>query len=202
GQLRASVAEVGQAGAAHSTALLFVPGSAGGFTFPYRGLNAFTHSSQLNADDLRPENTRTFEFGFDLRFLNNRIGVDYTYYSTEASGQIFRVPIAQSTGYASELRNSGEMSIKGHEVVLNISPISKPNFQWNFTSNFTTYKNHVISLAEDVDQLGLGGFLVSLVAQPGYEYPSLQGWGYLRDPASGQIVVDNRPVLPNGNPNL
>ncbi|ODS86344.1 MAG: hypothetical protein ABS46_01230 [Cytophagaceae bacterium SCN 52-12] len=201
GKLRASIAEVGQAGPSHATENLFVPGSAGGFTFPYRGLNAFTHDTQLNADDLRPENTRTIELGFDLRFLNNRIGIDYTYYTTEASGQIFRVPIAQSTGYASELRNAGEMSIKGHEVVLNISPVSKPNFQWDITTNFSTYRNRVISLAEGVDQLELGGFLVTLVAQPGQEYPSIRGWGYLRDPASGEVVVDNRAVLPNGNQN-
>ncbi len=201
GKVRASIAEVGQAGPAHSTENLYITGSAGGFTFPYSGLNAFTHSSQLNADDLRPENTRTIELGVDLRFLNNRIGLDYTYYTTKASGQIYRVPIALSTGYASELRNAGEMSVKGHEITLTATPVSKPAFQWDMTANFTTYKNRVISLAEGIDQLELGGFMVTLVAQPGQEYPSIRGWGYLRDPSSGEVVVDNRAVLPNGNQN-
>lgn len=201
GKLRFSLAEVGQAGPAHSTENLFVTGSPGGFTFPFQGLNAFTHSAQLNADDLRPENTRTFEAGFDLRFLSNRIGIDYTYFDTKASGQIYRVPIAPSTGYTSELRNAGEMSIKGHEITLNLKPIEKPNFQWEIATNFTSYKNTVISLAEGIDQLELGGFRVNLVAQPGEEYPSLRGYGYLRDPASGQVIVDYRPILPNGNPN-
>jgi hypothetical protein len=56
-------------------------------------------------------------------------------------------------------------------------------------------------LAEGIDQLELGGFLVNLVAQPGQEYPSIRGWGYLRDPSSGEVVVDNRATLPNGNQN-
>ncbi|WP_236979552.1 SusC/RagA family TonB-linked outer membrane protein [Membranihabitans maritimus] len=201
GKLRVSVAEVGQAGPAHSTENLYVTGSPGGFNFPYQGLNAFSHSNQLNANDLSPENTSTFEIGADLRFLNNRLGIDYTYYDSKASGQIYRVPIALSTGYSSELRNAGEMSIKGHEMMLNITPIETTHFRWDLTTNFTTYKNKVISLAEGIDQLELGGFRVTLVAQPGEEYPSLRGWGYLRDPASGEVVVDHRTQLPNGNTN-
>jgi hypothetical protein len=202
GKFRASVAEVGQAGPIYSTETLFVPGAAtGGFTFPYQGLNAFTQSSQLNSSDLRPENTRTFELGMDLRFLNDRIGLDYTYFDSKADGQIYRVPIAISTGYSSELRNAGEMSIRGHEVILNITPVASPAFRWDLTTNFTTYTNKVISLAEGIEQLELGGFLVTLVAQEGEEYPSLRGFGYARDPASGEVVVDSRPNLPNGNPN-
>src|SRR5690606_12063964 len=135
-----------------------------------------------------------------LRFFSNRIGIDYTYFDTKASGQIYRVPIAPSTGFTSELRNAGEMSIKGHEVVLSLKPIEKSNFQWEIASNFTSYKNTVISLAEGIDQLELGGCRVILVAQPGEEYPSLRGYGYLRDQASGEVVVDNRSTLPNGNP--
>ncbi|WPP51913.1 SusC/RagA family TonB-linked outer membrane protein [Catalinimonas niigatensis] len=202
GKFRASVAEVGQAGPIYSTQTVFVPGSAvGGFTFPYQGLNAFTQSNQFNSTDLQPENTRTFEIGVDLRFVNDRIGLDYTYYNSKANGQIYQVPIAISTGYSSELRNAGEMSIKGHEIMLNITPVVTPTFRWDVTSNFTTYTNKVLSLAEGIEQLELGGSRVTAVAREGEEFPSLIGFGYARDPASGEVVVDSRSVLPNGNPN-
>ena len=202
GKFRASVAEVGQAGPIYSTATLFTPGAAtGGFTFPYQGMNAFTQSDALNSSDLEPENTRTFEIGVDLRFLNDRVGVDYTYYDSRAEGQIYRVPIAVSTGFTSELRNAGEMSIRGHEVMLNVTPVVTSSFQWDVTANFTTYTNKVISLAEGIEQLELGGFWVTLVAQEGEEYPSIRGLGYARDPASGEVVVDGRATLPNGNAN-
>lgn len=202
GKFRASVAEVGQAGPIYSTATLFGPGAAtGGFSFPFQGLNVFSQSNQLNGMDLRPENTRTLEMGMDLRFWNDRIGLDYTYYDSKADGQIYRVPIAVSTGFASELRNAGEMSIRGHEIMLKLTPVSTPVFNWNVNTNFSTYTNRVISLAEGIEQLELGGFWVTLVAQEGEEYPSIRGFGYARDPASGEVVVDGRAVLPNGNPN-
>lgn len=202
GKFRASVAEVGQAGPIYSTATLFGPGAAtGGFSFPYQGLNVFSQSNQLNGMDLRPENTRTLEMGMDLRFWNDRIGLDYTYYDSKADGQIYRVPIAVSTGFASELRNAGEMRIRGHEIMLKLTPVATPVFNWNVNTNFSTYTNRVISLAEGIEQLELGGFWVTLVAQEGEEYPSIRGFGYARDPASGEVVVDGRAVLPNGNPN-
>ncbi len=203
GKIRASVAEVGQAGPAHAVATVFRPGVANGsFTWPYQGLSAFTQSSQINSSDLAPENTRTFEIGFDLRFLGNRLGLDYTYYDATAEGQIYNVPIAGSTGFSNELRNAGEMSITGHEITLDAQPIKKTNMLWSTTINFTAYKNKVISLAEGIDQLDLGGgFRVRAIAREGEEYPSLFGLGYARDPASGEIVVDSRPTLPNGDIN-
>lgn len=202
GKIRASVAEVGQAGPIYSTQTLYTPGAAtGGFTFPYQGMNAFTQSNNLNSSDLEPENTRTFEIGMDLRFLNDRIGIDYTYYDSKADGQIYRVPIAVSTGFTSELRNAGEMSIRGHEVMLNVTPVLTSSFKWDFTANFTTFENKVISLAEGIEQLELGGFWVTLVAKEGEEYPSIRGLGYARDPATGQVVVDGRATLPNGKVN-
>ena len=201
GKLRASVAEVGQVGPIFSTETVFVPGiAAGGFSFPYQGLNAFTKSNQFNSSNLLPENTRTLEVGVDLRFLNDRLGLDYTYFNSLSEGQIYQVPIAVSTGYSSELRNAGEMSTKGHEIVLNLTPVLTSNFRWDLTTNFTTYTNKVISLAEGIEQLELGGFRVTAVAKVGEEYPSLMGIGYARDPASGEVVVDSRPNL-NGNPN-
>src|SRR5690606_29466673 len=91
--------------------------------------------------------------------------------------------------------------IRGHELILNLSPIATPNFNWNLTTNFSSYTNTVISLAEGIEQLELGGFWVTLVAKEGEEYPAIRGVGYARDPASGEVVVDSRAVLPNGNPN-
>ncbi len=203
GKIRVSVAEVGQAGPAHAVATVFTSGVAdGSFTWPYQGLSAFTQSNQINSSDLEPENTRTYEIGLDLRFLNNRLGLDYTYYDATAEGQIYNVPIAGSTGFSSELRNAGEMSITGHEITLDVIPVKRPDLLWDLTVNFTTYTNRVISLAEGIDQLDLGGgFRTRAIAREGEEYPSLFGLGYARDPASGEIVVDSRATLPNGNAN-
>lgn len=202
GKLRASVAEVGQAGPIYVANTVFVRGNAGGgFLFPFDGLNAFTRSNNLISADLQPENTRTTEVGIDLRGFDRRVTIDYTYYTTIADGQIFNVPVPISTGYGTELRNAGQMSVKGHEIVLNLVPVRTANFAWDLTTNFTTFTNMVESLADGVERLNLGGFRANIVAEAGQEYPFLRGIGYARDPATGEVVVDSRPVLPNGNIN-
>src|SRR5690554_4284421 len=154
GKIRGSIAEVGQAGPIYVANTVFVRGNAGGgFVFPFDGLNAFTRSNNLISANLQPENTRTTEIGIDVRGYGRRVGLDYTYYTTIADGQIFNVPVPISTGYGTELRNAGQMSVKGHELVLNLVPIQTQNIRWDLTTNFTTFTNKVESLAEGVERL-------------------------------------------------
>lgn len=206
GKIRASMAEVGQVGPIYVANSVFVNGTAdsgdqsGSFMFPFEGITGFTIDKTLISSDLKPENTRTIEFGLDLRFLRNRIGLDYTYYQSKSSGQIFRVPVATSTGYASELRNAGQMSVKGHEIVLTTRPIQTNNFSYTLTTNFTSYINKVISLADGIARLELGGSRATIVAEVGQSYPSLRGFGYVRD-SKGNVVVDSREKLANGSVN-
>lgn len=207
GKIRASYAESGQAGSIYVQNEVFTNTpigaghGAGSFEFPFNGVNAFTQSGRLIADDLVTENTRTYEVGLDVRFLNNRVGVDYTYFNTLTDNQIFDVPIALSTGFSTETRNAGEISSVGHEVVLNATLLKGDGFSWDLTTNFTTYKNKVESLGEGIESLRIGGFRTQIVLEPGEDYPVLRGSGYARGPASGEQVMDSRAVLPNGNPN-
>ncbi|MEL7588581.1 MAG: SusC/RagA family TonB-linked outer membrane protein [Prolixibacteraceae bacterium] len=189
GKIRMSYAEVGQAGSIYATNTTYAPGSAGGFSFPFNGVNAFTLANSLKSADLQPENTRSVEFGVNLGFLKNRLNLDYTFYHSKSDGQIFSVPVSSATGFTTEIRNAGEMLNKGHEIVLNIKPVVTKNFNWDFTTNFTTYVSKVVKLAEGIDMLRLGGNRVSIVAKEGEEYPILRGTGYARDPESGKIVV-------------
>ena len=207
GKIRTSYAESGQAGSIYVQNEVFSNNpigaghGAGAFEFPFNGVNAFTQSGRLIADDLITENTRTYEVGLDVRFLNNRIGVDYTYFNTLTDNQIFDVPVALSTGFSTETRNAGEISSIGHEVVLNATLLESSAFSWDLTANFTTYKNKVESLGEGIESLGIGGFRTQIVLEPGQDYPVLRGSGYARDPATGDQVMDSRVTLPNGNPN-
>ena len=101
GKLRATLAEVGQAGPLFVNGRGFQSTSPGGYTFPYLGLASWTQSAARVSPDLKPENTQTIELGADLRFFDNRIGVDYTYYESRSDGQIFNIPVAVTTGATS-----------------------------------------------------------------------------------------------------
>jgi len=196
GRVRVSYAEVGQAGGIYSTSTVYVPGSVSRFSFPYQGINAYTLSSSLKSTNLEPENTKQWETGFNLIFLNNRINFDYTYFNSISEGQIFSVPVSSATGFSSEVRNAGIMTNKGHEIELSIKPVVTQNFSWNIATNFTSYVNKVKELAEGVEELTLGQNVdvAVCVAQPGKEYPMLRGYGFLRDPNTGKVVVESDPA--------
>ena len=155
GKIRASYSQMGQAGALYATRTLFTAkednealGSGfldNDFTFPYQGYPAFTLQSTLLSNDLRPQNITTYEIGADLRFFENRVGVDYSYYYVNATDQIFNVPLAASAGFRSEYRNAGELESKGHEIILSIVPIrSSGGFEWEILTNFSQNENMVV----------------------------------------------------------
>lgn len=208
GKIRASYAEVGQAPEqAFITKNVFIAGGAGsgyltdGIAFPFNGLNGRTLSNTLNSPTLRPQNTKTVEFGGDFRFLNNRITLDYTYYVQTTTDQIFAVPLAPSAGFTSEFRNAGKLETRGHELVATVIPVTTNDFSWSITTNFSSYRNEVLELAEGVDNIFLGGFVTpNIRAEAGAAYPIIFGSSFVRDEA-GNVVVDSRPTLANGNVN-
>jgi TonB-linked SusC/RagA family outer membrane protein len=202
GKIRAGWATVGQAydQEEYPTQNIFLQGGSavGGFLtdgiqFPFSGQNAFSQSVILRSEDLKPLNKISYEIGADLRFFNDRIGIDYTYFRDDVEDQIFEVPIPASSGYEAELRNAGKLRTTGHEVAMNIRPVSTGGFNWDIGINYTTFKNEVIELAPGVANIYLGGFTTpSIRALQGSTYPSIFGVGYLRD-ESGRIVVLDDP---------
>ncbi len=206
-KIRASFAEVGQApdDAFQTRNFYLVGGSGSGFLadniqFPFNDLNGYSLSDLLRSDQLRPQNTKTTEFGGDLRFLDNRFTVDYTYYVQTTEDQIFPVPLAPTSGFTAELRNAGKLQTKGHELVVGITPVRSTNFQWELTTNFSTYDNEVKELAPGVENIFLGGFVIPNVrAQAGDAYPVIFGASFVRDDG-GNIVVDSRETI-EGEPN-
>ncbi len=203
GKLRFGYAQVGQAPPSnYPITNIFVKGGAGsgflndGIEFPFNDVNGFSQSSTLRTADLKPQNTETIEVGAELHFMNKRISVDYTYFRSDVNDQIFSVPLAASTGYQAELRNAGKLRSTGHELMLQVTPVQMQKFRWDIAANFTKYKNEVISLAEGVQDIYLGGFdSPSIRALAGQTYPSIYGIGYVRDDA-GKVVLLDDPSSP------
>ncbi len=207
-KIRASYAESGQAGNIYVQDMVFLNNgiahgrSAGNFVFPFEGINAFAQSTTLIAKDLKPENTRITELGFDIRFLNNRLGLDYTYFNSKTENQIFDVPVPISTGFSVERRNGGAVSSRGHEIVITGKPLTGSGLNWDLTFNFSSYKNIVNSLAEGIERMTLSSVLApDIVIERGRPYPIIRGTAYARDPGSDMIVVDSQERLSNGNVN-
>lgn len=195
GKVRASYAEVGQAGTYYDT-YYQTPSYSGGFysgypiQYPMGGVTAFTQYAKVYDPNLRPQNTKSYELGADLTFLNGLFSVNYTFSRQNVKDQIFDVPLAGSTGSSVLVTNGGAIHTNAHEVTLGVNPITTKNFKWDFAFNFSKIDNYVDELAEGVNSIMLGGFVDPQVrANIGDKFPVIYGTTFMRND-NGDIVVD------------
>src|SRR5699024_9569218 len=98
GKLRGSWAQIGKdAVAAYLTSDVY---SATASDFPVDGVTGWTRPTNKADLDLRSELTQEIEFGTELRFFNSRLGVDISWYKSNAKDQILSVPISETSGYS------------------------------------------------------------------------------------------------------
>lgn len=200
GKLRASFAQVGQAGTYYKT-YYTQPGYGGGFysytpvSYPLpSGVSAYAPSSSLYDPNLKPQNTTNWEVGTDLQFFGGRIKAEYTYSLQNVKDQIFGVPIDAATGYGQMITNAGEMQTKSHELSLNFAILQAKDYDLNLGINFTRVNNKVIELAPGVESIFLGGFVEPQVrAQAGCTYPNIYGTAFKRDEAGNLLLLDGLP---------
>ena len=195
GKIRASFAEVGQAGDYYES-YYEKPTYGGGFSsgtpilYPINGVTSYTTYPVVYDPALKPQNTQAYELGTDLTFWNGLINMNYTFSRQNVKDQIFEVPLAASTGYSSLVTNGGKIHTNVHELTLAVAPYRKGDFKWDFAFNFTKIDNYVDDLKEGVNSIFMGGFVEPQVrAGIGYKFPVIYGVSYLRNDA-GQIVVD------------
>ena len=155
-------------------------------------------STILPNKNLKPTRTRSFEAGTQLKFFRDRLGLDFTYYTSKSRDQINLVPAPLSSGFAQQIINAGVIGNKGIEVQLNGSPVASKDFGWDINVNFAKNTNTVLSLAEGVPYLTLSDARwlgVSVVAKPGAPYGAILGFDYQRDP-QGNIILDPQTLAP------
>ena len=147
----------------------------------------------LNNAELKNETTNSWEVGAEVRFLSDRIGVDVTYYSKVTNDQIIVADVSPSSGYWASVLNAGEITNKGWEALLNVTPVSLDNgFRWDLTVNWSKNVNEVVALAPGLDTYVLGSAPFqsgNIVAEVGKAYGTITGFGFARD-ASGNKLID------------
>lgn len=97
-------------------------------------------TSLLSNTDIKPFSSTVYETGADIRFLNNKIGIDVTYFRTKDGPRIFTLPLSQTSGYTGILQNGITTRKTGWEVSLNATPVSTKGFTWNTMINWSTFK--------------------------------------------------------------
>ena len=110
--------------------------------------------------NISPERQKELEIGFDAGLLNDRVSVEFSYYSKKVEDLLLTANIEPSTGFTTEWVNAGELENKGVEIGINIKAVQSINFSWN--SGITWYKNKSKMTKLNVPTFNLGGFGNSL----------------------------------------
>jgi len=161
------------------------------YTFSAGGPNGFISRDGIKPfPNLKPELTTALEFGLEMKFLNNRLGFDLGYYTTDSKNQLFRVDIPPASGWSSEFINAGLVRNSGIELTLNVTPVKTNDLRWDVDFNYAANKNKLVELTPDLKTLNQSGdFFNRVVAREGEPLGEVYSRGYVRNPA-GQILVD------------
>lgn len=163
----------------------------------------------IPSSNLKPERMVSKELGTDLRFFQNRLGLDVTYYITNTYNQIVDVDISAASGSRKAIINTGNIRNEGLEILLNATPIKKNKFQWNFTLNYSHINSEVINLADGVSSYQLlEHWGLSIEARPGNPFGDIVGYGIQRDNNGNKLIdangyyvrTDSTVVLGNVHP--
>lgn len=192
GKLRLSYAQAGSDVNVYETSLNYGVGG----VYSAGGVNSLYVLDNLVNLDIKPSFAHSYEAGVDLKFLNNRLGLDFTYYLQKNRNQIIPLALSGTSGYSRTTINAGLIENKGFEIALTATPVRTKNFSWNTIFNISRNKSMVVELAPNQNVYPLysstySGVTAYLNAYVGKPFGSLIGKAYQRDSATGTILLGN-----------
>jgi TonB-linked SusC/RagA family outer membrane protein len=170
--------------------------------YPFQGVAGYSVGNQLVQPGLKPEFTKGYEGGIDLAMFKNRLQATVTYYSTHTTNQTVPANISSASGYTSFLLNSGEVSNKGIESKLTVTPYQTKLWTVTVSANYSYTDNKVISINPALPTLPVASYSsgAGSYAIPGYQFPVIYGTDYKR--YQGHVIVDAVTGLPEVNQTL
>jgi TonB-linked SusC/RagA family outer membrane protein len=147
---------------------------------PFGAYQIYGETSSLANLNLKPEISSAYEFGTDLRFFGNRLGIDATYYQSRTKNQILNIPLSNTSGYDTRKINAGLIRNAGVEIVLNGTPVQKRDFTWDAFINFSTNRSKVLELSDGLTNYVMASRRVSVEARVGERMGDLYGIGFAR----------------------
>ena len=158
------------------------------FTQAYNPSTAFGTSQIYGETDrlanlsLKPEISTAFEIGTEIKLLNNRVGLDLTFYQSNTKNQIINIPLSQTSGYSTRSINAGLIKNYGFEAMLNLVPVvgKKNGLRWTVDLNFSTNRSKVVELSDGLSNLVMASRSVSIEARVGERMGDMYGIGFAR----------------------
>ena len=194
GKLRLSFAEVGSDTDPYQLGLRYTKSQ-----FGYAGYSiGYIYGNTMPNADLKPTRTRSVETGFETKWCNNRISLDFTFYHQISRDQIIGMAISPTSGYEYQMINAGAILNQGFEITFGARLVQAKDFTWDLGINWSKNNNKVLKLTEGTTELELAKATwcnVYVAAREGEEYGAICGPAMLRN-AEGRVIVDATTGLP------
>lgn len=140
---------------------------------------------------LRWEEKQETNVGLDYSFFKGRIGGTLDYYVRRTNGLLYDYQVPSPPNlFTTTTANVGSMENKGFEVLLNLVPVQTKSFVWNSSFNFSTNRNKLISLTNDLYSLTNNFFTTGYTGEPIQTYTHRVEVGKRLGDFYGYKVVD------------
>ncbi|WP_250630022.1 SusC/RagA family TonB-linked outer membrane protein [Rhodoflexus caldus] len=159
------------------------------------GRQSLIRSTVLGNPDVKPERQAEIEVGTDIYFLDNRFGIELTWYNKEVRDLLLERTIAPSEGGASINANVGSMTNKGIELALRANILKNKDWNWNATLIYSRNRNKV-NIPQEVIRFSTDANRMSSAVN-GYPLGVFYGTAYARNP-DGSLLLTNRPQVIGG----
>ncbi len=123
---------------------------------PTLGLYKFENTTAISPN-IKPETKRSFETGFDVRFLNGRAGIDFAYYKDNTRDQIIPLSVPNESGITQQLINAGNLQNQGVELMIDGTPIQSGDFSWDIGLAISHNRDKIIDLYPGINEVILHG---------------------------------------------
>lgn len=168
-----------------------------GFKFEKGELIPSKSNVKMN-DQLKPEISSSYEAGLDMKFLNNRLGFDFTYYYSRTKNQIMKVPAAAPWS-GGKWVNAGLITNKGFEMMIYSTPVQLKDFSFDLNVNLAKNVSNVEKLADGVDYIYFNGdsnFPINVGARPGHKLGEIYAKTLYKRDEQGNIIINKENGLP------
>jgi len=194
GKVRLSWAEVGSDTDPYQLGLRY-----GKSQFGYSGYTIGSiYGNTVPNPDLKPTRTRSWETGFETKWLNHRISLDFTFYHQVSRDQIIGMAVSPTSGYDYRMINAGAILNQGFEITFGARLVQVKDFSWDLNINWSKNINKVLELTDGVSELELAKATwcnVYVSAREGENYGSICGPAIARTD-DGRVIVDKETGLP------
>jgi TonB-linked SusC/RagA family outer membrane protein len=172
---------------------------------PFGNVPIVSLPTTLNNSNLKPEITSSYEVGANLEFFSNRASLDITYYNSKTKDQIIPIDVSSASGYENQVINAGEISNRGLEAAISVTPVQMANsLSWDISANWAKNINKVEELAPGVSAISIGNVRsITISAREGQPYGQIIGSGdFVYDENGNKVVGSNGLYLINNEPQV